>query len=125
MTKVIGRHQWFAILPLTTISVIYWVRDRLRFNRGNAMVTSTQKLALVLNLLWMVFTWCVSVHIRHGDVVSALLTAPLVFTLGHMSTLLILNDTIYLTRQQMYSFGLGLIMEYMWTVYNIFMYSEE
>ena len=119
---MVGVSQWLAVLPLMLLGLLYWVRDRLRFNRADRVVSRVQWYSLSLNMLWVFARWSQNIHVYQGDVVSAMLTAPLGFTLLYVSQLIVLNDTVYLTQQQMYSFFLGLFMEYLWTGFSVMMY---
>jgi len=112
--------EWLALAPLAAVSVIYWVRDRYRYNRALGGVTRTQwRVLLLANPPWLLMYWTLSLQINRGHVVPALLTTAGQYVAAYFSVVGMLNDSFHLSRQQLTAFGIGLVIQYIWTSFYL------
>ena len=124
----LGTVDYIPLIPLVSLSVIYWIRDRYLYNRvPDQWWTGTRVQLQVLVFLypcWVFLSWTTGLQARRKEGTS-LLTTTGTHLCGHLSTVAILNDSFYQTRQQIVAMFIGLLISYLWTVYNITAFSDE
>lgn len=117
-----------TVLPLTFLSVIYWIRDRYMFNRSPdklCKATKVQKYTLfILYPIWIFLNWIQGIQTK-DNLVYALVTVTGAQTVGHLTSTSILNDTFLQTQQQIISSLYGLLISYVWCVYNYLVFSTN
>ena len=112
--------EWLALAPLAAVTIIYWVRDRYRFNRALGGVTRAQwRVLLLANPPWLLMYWTLSLQINRGHVVPALVTTAGQYVAAYLAVVGMLNDNFHLSRQQVTAFAIGLVIQYIWTVFYL------
>jgi hypothetical protein len=123
----VTQEDTLPLLPLATLAFVYWVRDRYLFNRvGSRWWTATRvqiQILLFVYPLWTFLHWVSGLQARRRSPLAILTTTGSHLT-GHLSTVALLNDSFLQTRQQITSMLIGLVISYMWTVYNMTAFSE-
>ena len=117
-----------SLLPLTFLSVIYWIRDRYMYNRSPDKLceaTTVQKYTLfLLYPIWIFLYFMQGIQTRE-NLIYALVTVTGAQTVGHLTSTGILNDTFLQTQQQIISSLYGLLISYVWCVYNYLVFSSN
>ena len=124
---MIRESEVLALIPLSVLALIYWVRDRFLFNRATTglNVTSVQaKVLVVLYPVWVYLTWCAGLQSRRHNSLAYLSITGAALS-GNLSTIAILNDSFSQTRQQVLSMIMSLIIAYGWTLYNMLAFISE
>lgn len=113
--------EFISLIPLVLLSIIYWFRDRYLFNRSPGVwwkATRVQTQVLVfLYPFWIFLTWTTGLQYRN-NLTYALVSTTGSQVVGHLTSTGILNDSFLQTRQQVVSSVFGLMIAYVWTVYN-------
>ena len=118
--------EWLALAPLALVSVIYWVRDRYRYNRARAGVTAVQwRVLLLVNPPGVLRDGALSLQITRGHVAAALLTTAGQYTVAYFSVVGMLNDSFHLSYQQLWSFAIGIAIQYVWTGFYLLTFRSE
>lgn len=118
--------EFVALLPISALAVVYWLRNLYMFNRGLLFGGCRVSRAQLISLALMLFVWTVVVWCEHLQV-SRLSSTSFVSAIGrhvlaHMAAVTVYNDSIYQTRQQLVAFLLGVPISYLWTVTSTLMY---
>lgn len=125
---VIRNQDVWTLLPLSLLSVVYWIRDRYMFNRSPERLwsaTLVQRYTLsVLYPIWIFLAWVQGIQTRQ-NLTYALITTTGCQTIRHLSSTSILNDSFLQTRQQIVSSMYGLFISYVWCVYNHIAYASN
>lgn len=131
MYETIRPAEFASLIPLVSVSMIYWVRDRYIYNRvseqARCKISKTQGLVALLYPIWAFLTWMRGLQTNRGHVEAAFITTTGEYIVAYYTVVGILNDSFRLTRQQMFSFPMGLLIAYIWTVFSlvIFLPHEE
>ena len=114
------------LIPLTFVAVIRWIRDRNLYNRtsGWAATRVQLKALFLLYPVWVFLTWTTALQFRR-NVGFALISTTGSQLVEHITTISLLNDSFLQTKQQVISSIFGLIIAYLWTVYNFMAFSIE
>lgn len=117
-----------ALLPLLCASVIYWVRDRLRFNRSPRRwwtATATQaRVLLVIYPLYTFLMWSRSLLVHEGS----LMAYPVALSkcmLSNLASTALLNDSFLQTPQQLTAISVEFVLELLRTTYALLLYRTE
>ena len=122
--------ETYAIFPIIGLALVYICRDILLFNRllykgWCVQLTSTQfKIALVFYPIWIYIVWVENLSQKRENytvVISLNITNTLV---GWWTTVAIFNDNFIVSRQQMGSLIFTFILNALWRVMNILMFSD-
>lgn len=115
------RNEMLSLVPMTTLAIVYWIRDKYIFNRSTGrwyVSTRTQKKVLFgLWPLWTFLGWSLGLQTNRNDFAMAFLTTTGQHIVGHFTVVGILNDSFRQTRQQLVGFFLGLAISYIWTFF--------
>ena len=121
MTIAITRSEVVSLAPLASLSLVYWLRDKYMYNRaGGRWYTSTatqKKVLLFVWPVWLFLGWTLGLQTNRGHVAAALFTTAGQHVAGHYTVIGVLNDSFNMTRQQLISFFLGLVLALIWTAY--------
>ena len=110
--------ELWSLLPLLTLSVVYWLRDVFLYNRIAQWSVVTQLwVILFFYPIWIFLGWLLGVQIRRGDVFSSVFTTLGQQAAGYYTVLGVLNDSFDMTGQQLASFFFGLLISTVWTAY--------
>lgn len=110
--------ELWSLLPLLTLSVVYWLRDVFLYNRIAQWSVATQLwVILFFYPIWIFLGWLLGVQIRRGDVFSSVFTTLGQQVTGYYTVLGVLNDSFDMTGQQLASFFFGLLISSVWTAY--------
>jgi hypothetical protein len=122
MSDQLTDQQAFSLLTSVATGIALWVRDLFRFNRASFKVTRIQWGALGIKFLWAFSYWSTGLQIKRGHYL-AFVTPLLTFSLWFISTTSILNESFFLTRQQLISFGIGIAIEYLFVTSSFLQFS--
>ena len=118
--------EFITLVPLTAISIVYWVRDKYRYNRAGEKwynVTQAQTYVLLIYPLWIYFGWLLGLQTKRGHVVFAFVSTLGQNRVGYYTVIGVLNDSFRITKQQLVSFFLGLFIAFLstsfWVILNI------
>ena len=127
MYETIRATEYASLLPLATVSVIYWFRDKFRYNRASkgCEVTRAQRTVAFIYPLWAFLTWMRGLQTNRGDAVASFITTTGEYLTGYYSVLGILNDSFRITKQQALSFPMGLTIAYIWTLFSLVIFSPS
>lgn len=118
---VIETKEILSLAPLTSIAFSLWLRDKFIYNRVRTRwFRSTATQARVLGFIWPIWIflgWTLGMQVNRGHVGAAFLTTTGQHIAGYYSTIGILNDSFYMSRQQLYGFFIGLGLSYLWTIF--------
>ena len=110
-----------SLVPLTTLTLIKWFRDRYLYNRSHGVWWKASRVQMQILVLlypiWIFLTWTMNLQIR-SSLSLALVTTTGCQVLEHMTSTGLLNDTFFQTRQQIVSSVFGLMIAYTYTVYH-------
>jgi hypothetical protein len=111
--------EWISLGPLGGLALVYWIRDKYIYNRANGKwYSSTRTQRHVLWFIWPVWIflgWTLGLQTNRAQVGAALLTTTGQHIAGHYTVIGILNDSFNMTKQQLVSFFLGLLISFIWT----------
>ena len=118
---VLTSNEVLSVIPLSGLAVVYWVRDKYMYNRqdGRWYESSRHQLTVlaVFYPLWIFFGWVLGVQTNRGHVAAAFVSTTAQHVSGHYTVIGILNDSYRMTRQQLISLFIGLVLAYVWTTY--------
>lgn len=122
----ISLSEYQALIPLASLSGVYWLRDRYRFNRARGATSTAQwSVLFVLSPLWVFLEWTSGLQVSRRNwwlIGTATIGRTLV---GHYATVVILNDGYVQTRQQVFSFLVTLLITYMWAILSVLMFAHD
>lgn len=114
-----------SLIPLLLLAIIYWIRDKYLYNRGDGTwyrFTNTQiKVILFAYPSWVFLEWTGGLQTSRTQSLLAILTTTGKHVVGHYTTIGMLNDTFRMTQQQFVSMFIGLFISYTWTVFWLIM----
>ena len=128
MYETIRPTEFASLVPLVTVSVIYWFRDRYRYNRaqdGYCQISNAQRTVAFIYPIWTFLTWMRGLQTNRGHIVSSFVTTTGEYLVGYYTVVGILNDSFVLTKQQALSFPLGLLIAYIWTLFSLVIFLPE
>ena len=121
-------NEVISLVPILSLAVVYWWRDRYRFNRTPERwytATRTQiQILMFVYPVWVYLQWIQNLQIRRRSGMAFVTTLGTLIC-GHYSTVGILNDSLRQTQQQFVSFVIGLGIYYTWTVVNFLSFASE
>ena len=124
--QALAQQELLALLPLTLISLTYWMRDRYVFNRvpsqGCTTTTVQKQVLFVVYPLFVFFYWSSRVQLRRGrqSAVVSTITAGMI---QHYASTAILNDSFRQTRQQVVGYVITVFFAFLWMWFEMTMYS--
>ena len=124
----LSENEYIAVIPISSLAIGYWLKDRYLFNRAtNAFVVTTVqwKVLFFVYPLWMFFGWINALQVNRKHVASALLSTLAWQITGYSSVVTILNDSFRITQQQLFGWGIGIVIAYMWTTYWLVVTSDN
>lgn len=122
---MLSTSEAYGLVPFAALSIVYWWRDRYFFNRARGISPVQWQVLVFFYPLWSYMEWTSSLQISRGNWhYIAVSTIGRTF-LGHYTTVAIFNDAFVQTRQQALSFFVSLFINYMWTVVNVLMFSNN
>lgn len=116
-------NEVYSLLALTSLSIIYFVRDIYVFNRAPDKLckfTRTQLQVLLLYPLWTFLEWVGGIQTNRRDIVPLLFTTVAKHGVGFYTTVGILNDSFKITQQQFGGFFISLLITYIWGIFWLF-----
>jgi len=118
--------EFITLVPLIALSIVYWVRDKYRYNRAGEKwynITRSQAYVLLLYPLWIFFGWLLGLQTKRGHVAIAFVSTLGQNIVGYYTVIGVLNDSFRITQQQFVSFFLGLFIAFLstsfWVILNI------
>jgi hypothetical protein len=117
----ITTNEWTSLAPLGGLALVYWMRDKYIYNRAKGKwysSTATQRQVLwFIWPVWIFLGWTLGLQTNRSQIGAAFLTTTGQHIAGHYTVIGILNDSFYMTKQQLVSFFLGLLISYIWTTF--------
>lgn len=117
----IANNEYLSLVPLGGLAIAYWMRDKYLYNRNKGKWYSYSQTQL--RVLWMVWPfwiflgWTLGMQTSRGQVLSAFVTTTGQHVVGHYTVIGVLNDSFFMTHQQLVSFVIGLVIAYIWTTF--------
>lgn len=126
MTVKTTEIEVLTLIPLTLIAVVYWVRDKYRYNRAGEKwyhITKPQTYVMFIYPIWIFFGWLLGLQTKRGQIVFAFVSTLGQNIVGYYTVIGVLNDSFRITKQQLVSFFLGLFIAFLsttfWVILNI------
>lgn len=114
-------NEYVSLVPLGGLAIVYWLRDKYMYNRAeHSWHSSTPvqlKVLLIGSPLWVFLGWTLGLQTNRVHIPAALLTTVGQHIVGHYSVIGILNDSFYMTYQQLVSLFLGIGISCIWTTF--------
>ena len=122
----VSNEELFALIPLSGLALVYWIRDQYLYNKSKniCLFSDTQLKVLILYPFWVFSEFAKGVQTSEGNY-TVLMSTLSSFILGHYTTVAIVNDSFYMSRQQIYSMFWGLVIAYTWTGYGLLQFSRN
>ena len=118
---VITFNEYLSSIPLTVLAIVYWTRDKYLYNRVGekwySMSLAQKKVLFFIYPSWIFMEWTTGLQSNRGQVALALVSTTGKFVVGHYTVVGVLNDSFCMTRTQLYSRFLGLVLSYTWTLF--------
>ena len=118
---VISTNEYLSTIPLTILAATYWLRDKFLYNRVGeswySMSIIQKKVLFFIYPTWIFMEWVTGLQSNRGEIGLALVSTTGKFIVGHYTIVGVLNDSFCMTRTQLYSMFLGLLLSYTWTVF--------
>lgn len=122
----VSHDELLAVIPLSVLALVYWIRDQYLYNKSrNVCVFSEAQLkVLIVYPFWVFSEFAKGVQTSEGNYI-VLITTLSSFILGHYTTVAIVNDSFYMSKQQLYSMFWGFVIAYTWTGYSLLQFSRN
>ena len=123
---MVSRQEMLALIPLSSLALVYWIRDQYLYNKSRhiCVFTDTQLKVLALYPLWVFSEFAKGVQMSNRSYIVFVTTLSS-FALGHYTTVAIVNDSFYMSRQQVYSMFWGVLIAYTWTIYGLLQFGQK
>lgn len=125
-------YEILALAPLSVLAIFYLIADVLTFNRlqvrenGCPILTRPQVVSFVaLYPVWVFLVWIENLSTERGNIAVMTIMVLATTIVGRLSTIFVLNDAFWLTRQQWFSLGLRLIINSLWRLNSYLMYGPD
>ena len=123
---MVSNNELLALIPLSGLAIVYWIRDQYLYNKSKnvCLFSNAQLKVLLLYPFWIFSEFARGVQTTEGNYICLMSTLSS-FILGHYTTVAIVNDSFYMSRQQIYSIFWGLVIAYTWTGYQLLQFSRD
>ena len=115
--------EFYGLIPLCALAVVYWFRDKLQYNRADRAwyrATRTQWTTLLcIYPLWIFTEWVNGIQLGRGDTTFVFLTTFGRALISYYSVVSILNDAYVFTWQQLLGFVLTLVISFAWVAFTV------
>ena len=113
-------NEVYSLLALTSLSIIYYIRDIYVFNRAPERIcrfSRVQIQVIFLYPLWTFLEWVGGIQTNRRDLVPLMFTTFAKHGVGFFTTVSILNDNFKITKQQFGGYFISLLITYIWAVF--------
>lgn len=124
---MITMNSIYSLLALSSLSIIYFIRDIYVFNRAPnkfCRFTSVQWKVIILYPFWTFLEWVGGIQTKNKDILPLMFTTFAKHGVGFYTTVSILNDNFKITKQQFGGYFISLLIAYMWSIFWLFVLDE-